>query len=228
MAHRVVLEVGTKRVFAAALDWPGWTRAGRDEGTAVEHLQDHADRYAAVVAAVGGFDPDDKLVVVERLPGDASTDFGAPGAIAAADHDPVDTADLARLEKILRACWAAFDGAAALAEGLVLTTGPRGGGRDLETIRNHVREAEQAYVRRVGGTAPKEASSAETHEVFLTWLGARAHGEVPKRRPAWRQTVAHPIRCPLRRLARPRPQLGDREPCGVRAAAPITLPVGPP
>lgn len=183
MAHRVVLEIGSKRVFAAALDWPGWTRAGRDEGTALEHLQDHADRYAAVVASVGGFDPDDELVVVERLSGDASTDFGAPGAIAAADRDPVDAAALTRLEKILRTCWAAFDGAAALAEGRVLATGPRGGGRDLETIRNHVREAEQAYVRRVGGTPPKGASSAETHEAFLTWLGARARGDVPDEGP---------------------------------------------
>lgn len=183
MAHRVVLEIGSKRVFAAAVDWPGWTRAGRDEGTALEHLQDRADRYAAVVAAVAGFDPDGDLVVVERLPGDASTDFGAPGAIAVADHDPVGPADLARLERILRACWTAFDGAAALAEGRVLASGPRGGGRDLETIRNHVREAEQAYVRRVGGTAPKGASPADTHEVFLTWLGARARGEVPDEGP---------------------------------------------
>ena len=27
----VVLEVGTKKVFASAVDWPGWSRSGRTE-----------------------------------------------------------------------------------------------------------------------------------------------------------------------------------------------------
>jgi hypothetical protein len=27
----VYLETGQKRVFAAAVDWPGWCRSGRDE-----------------------------------------------------------------------------------------------------------------------------------------------------------------------------------------------------
>ena len=27
----VYLELGTKRVFACALEWPGWCRGGRDE-----------------------------------------------------------------------------------------------------------------------------------------------------------------------------------------------------
>jgi hypothetical protein len=30
----VYLEVGKKRVFAGALDWPGWCRGGRDERNA--------------------------------------------------------------------------------------------------------------------------------------------------------------------------------------------------
>jgi hypothetical protein len=31
----VVLEIGKKRTFAVALDWPGWTRRGRDEESAL-------------------------------------------------------------------------------------------------------------------------------------------------------------------------------------------------
>ena len=34
----VYLEVGSKRVFAGAVDWPGWCRSGRDEATALEAL----------------------------------------------------------------------------------------------------------------------------------------------------------------------------------------------
>jgi hypothetical protein len=30
------LEVGAKRVFAGALDWPGWCRSARDEEGALE------------------------------------------------------------------------------------------------------------------------------------------------------------------------------------------------
>jgi hypothetical protein len=32
------LEIGAKRTFAGALDWPGWCRAGRDEAAALEAL----------------------------------------------------------------------------------------------------------------------------------------------------------------------------------------------
>src|SRR5260370_16412113 len=34
----IYLEVGRKRVFASALDWPGWTRAGKDEKLGIEAL----------------------------------------------------------------------------------------------------------------------------------------------------------------------------------------------
>src|SRR5258708_5911564 len=44
----VYLEVGQKRVFASALDWPGWTRAGKDEKLAIEALLAYLSRYAIV------------------------------------------------------------------------------------------------------------------------------------------------------------------------------------
>ena len=77
------LEVGARRVFAGALDWPGWCRSGRDEESAVGALVEYAPRYArGVKRAAGGFtapkDPS-ALRVMERLKGNATTDFGAPG-----------------------------------------------------------------------------------------------------------------------------------------------------
>ncbi len=46
----VYLELGTKRVFACALDWPGWCRSGRTEDEALARLADYAPRYAVVAA----------------------------------------------------------------------------------------------------------------------------------------------------------------------------------
>ena len=60
---RVYLELGPKWVFAAALDWPGWCRRGRDED-ALDVLLDYADRYAAVAGP--GFAPGE-LEVVGRV-----------------------------------------------------------------------------------------------------------------------------------------------------------------
>ena len=44
----VCLEVTPKQTVASALDWPGWCRAGRDEGAALEALASYAERYAPV------------------------------------------------------------------------------------------------------------------------------------------------------------------------------------
>lgn len=43
-ATPVGLEVGSKRVFAWALEWPGWCRAGRTEDLALEALAAYAPR----------------------------------------------------------------------------------------------------------------------------------------------------------------------------------------
>ena len=129
---KVALEVGSRRTFATALDWPGWCRAGRDEDSALDALLAYAPRYAAVLGAhVQGFEQPryvSAVEVVERNRGDASTEFGAPGTPPGGDERPSTSRDLARLEAILRACWAAFDAEARSAEGVELRTGPRGGG----------------------------------------------------------------------------------------------------
>src|ERR1700680_2019335 len=90
----VYVEVGSKRVFAAAMRWPGWCRSGRDEPSALKALIEYGPRYAAAVRkAVDGFEPANDvrdLDRVERLGGDAPTDFGAPHVPPASDPLPLD------------------------------------------------------------------------------------------------------------------------------------------
>jgi hypothetical protein len=83
--------------------------------------------------------------VVERLPGDATTDFGAPGGRPSADAAPVDPAELRRLLAILKAAWRTFDAAVKAAHGKELRKGPRGGGREVPAIVRHL-DADGGYL----------------------------------------------------------------------------------
>jgi hypothetical protein len=150
----VYLETGSKRTFAGGVDWPGWNRSGRDVDSALAALFAYGERYRVAIASARlGFrpprDPAD-LRITERVAGDATTDFGAPGVAPAADRVPVDGSDLERFERLLTACWRSFDRLVATAAGTELTKGPRGGGRDLEGIVGHVVDADRAYLRRLG------------------------------------------------------------------------------
>jgi hypothetical protein len=150
------LEVGAKRVFAGALDWPGWCRSARDEEGALEALIAYGPRYAGVLEGSGvRFTPPAKastLDVVERLKGDATTDFGAPSIAPKADARSIDRRWRARQEKILRAGWDAFDRAVENVAG-PLEKGPRGGGREVDAIVAHVVGAEASYARMIGAEA---------------------------------------------------------------------------
>lgn len=97
------------------------------------------------------------LDVIERITGDGGTEFGVPGKAAAAEDEPITAADLRRLTALLRASWSLFDAAARKAVGVELTKGPRGGGRELAKIIEHVREAEVAYLGQLGSRAPAAA-----------------------------------------------------------------------
>ncbi|HEX2040340.1 MAG TPA: hypothetical protein VHF47_11490 [Acidimicrobiales bacterium] len=151
MPTKVYLEAGTRRVFACALDWPGWCRAGKTEEAALDALAASAPRYAAVAEVAGIAFPARAatLSVVERLPGNATTDFGAPDAIATHDRTPLTAAGRARLAALVDASWTVFDRVAAGAPA-VLRKGPRGGGRDRDAIVRHVDDAEAGYSRRMG------------------------------------------------------------------------------
>ena len=137
MRIRVVLEVAPKRAFASAIDWPGWSRGAKTPDAALEALLAYADRYAAVAqrARVRFARPAEAdLEVVERLKGGSGTEFGVPSSVAKAEAAPLTPAERDRLLRLLRASWRAFDDAAAEAEGVTLTLGPRGGGRPLPNI----------------------------------------------------------------------------------------------
>lgn len=155
----VYVESGTKRVFAGAIDWPGWCRSARDERLALETLLAYAPRYADVVrsARLGFRAPSDpsELAVVERLRGDSGTDFGVPSVPPSADAGwTIDAADLRRYRSLLRASWRAFDAAVDDARGRNLRTGPRGGGRDLEGIVRHLLGGDAGYLALVGARHP--------------------------------------------------------------------------
>ena len=100
-ATPVYLEVGSKRVFACSLVWPGWTRAGRGEDDALQTLVDAAPRYRRTLgpAARDLVSPTTTsgLRVVERVAGNATTDFGAPGVPAKADDAGTTPKELDRL-----------------------------------------------------------------------------------------------------------------------------------
>ena len=177
MSLRVVLEVAERRSFASALDWPGWSRGAKTPDEALQAFLDYAERYAAVARrAKLAFSPPATqrgIEVVERLRGGGGTDFGVPSEPAAAEDDPLTARDLERLLGLLEAAWATFDAAADGAQGVELRLGPRGGGRQVPKMVDHVREAEAAYVHQLG-TKVADRGMAELRRDFVETLIARA------------------------------------------------------
>lgn len=150
----VILEAGDKRVFASAVEWPGWSRSGKTDDDALAALLRYGPRYLAALGPGSGFAPPEgmtELTVVERLRGGPTTDFGAPGAESPAEGRPIEESELHRLTGLLERCWVAFDRATDAAAGKALTKGPRGGGREHDAMVTHVLEAEEAYLRGIGG-----------------------------------------------------------------------------
>jgi hypothetical protein len=122
-----------------------------------------------------GFKPPsgvEDLEVVERLKGNATTEFGAPGVPPKADGRPLGAAELKQLTSILEASWRSFDRVAEGAVGVTLTTGPRGGGRDLPKMVDHVMGAEESYLVALGSRRPPQAGAQR--KTILAALAARA------------------------------------------------------
>jgi hypothetical protein len=182
----VHLEVAPKRTFAMARDWPGWCRSGRDAASALDTLLQYAPRYAAALYRAGlAFHLPDHLsafVVESQIVGNAATEFGVPDRAFPEDALPVDESELERFEHILAGCWAAFDASVQAAEGRVLRKGPRGGGRDLEKIVQHVQEATVGYLVSFGGKKPVPPSTQDMgylRAVVVETLAGRVRGEIP-------------------------------------------------
>jgi len=179
------LEITEKKAFAGAIDWPGWERSGRDAEAALARLAEYGPRFARVLAGSGlGFKAPagpDAFDVLERIPGNATTAFGAPGLGPTADERSLDEAGLDRLTRILEAAWRALDAAVAAAAGVTLTSGPRGGGRSVEKILDHVFEAEGGYLTAFG-VRPQKTESGEGRMAVrraetLAALRARSRGQ---------------------------------------------------
>lgn len=149
----VYLEVGTKRVFACAVDWPGWCRSGRGEEQALAALAMAAARYAVVPALAGlAFDPVYEvncIEIAERVTGTSTTDFGALDVAPALDSEPGTAQQAERLAALAETAWDYFEQIAAAAPP-VLRKGPRGGGRDRDQIIEHVRGTEVLHARMLG------------------------------------------------------------------------------
>jgi len=185
----VVLEIGSKRTFACALDWPGWARSARSslgDEAALAALMQYAVRYAPIADRAGygaRFDTvaraaDRSLTVVDHLAGDATTDFGAPSRSTELEEPALVEGDARRVVALLDAGWQALDELAASAPAL-LRKGPRGGGRDRDAVVAHVVNAEVAYARKLGlrqVSPPDPQSPAEVDDVRQRIRGALASG----------------------------------------------------
>lgn len=180
----VAIETGLKRVFATAVDWPGWSRSGKTEEAALDALAAWAPRYATAAAAAGeAFElpsGDGGLDVVERMPGDGGTDFGVPSRVSDLDRRPVLPAEADRLRRLVAAAWTVFDRVAREAPA-ELRKGPRGGGRDRDNIVDHVLGADHAYCAVMGIRVPAPSrhhpGSIETmRSAMLDLLGQPSDG----------------------------------------------------
>jgi hypothetical protein len=163
-ALRVYLERGDKRTFAGALDWPGWCRSGKGDEEAVAALLAYAPRYAKVAkSAKVAFTPpaDGKVTIVEGLKGGGGTDFGVPGEAPKQDGEALKGKELDRQRALLNASWKAFDAAARSAKGRTLKTGPRGGGRSITKMTDHVLEADIAYLAMLGSRLDKDTATKD-------------------------------------------------------------------
>ncbi len=183
---RVYLEEGKSNVFAVSLDWPGWCRRAKTPVAAIEALDAYRERYASVLTVP--FDAG-TIKVIETLPGNVTTEFGAPNVIGPWDAETLAPKELDRRIAVLQDCWNYFD-AVVDAAPVTLRKGPRGGGRDREAIADHVREAERAYCSRAGFRVAPRTPWDEQRDVVVTTLRATAtHPKWPSayalRRCAW-------------------------------------------
>ena len=179
----VFIEIGTRKVFATALMWPGWSRSARTEEDALTTLSDYAPRYEHSIGAVArqlGFPVEPVLEIVERLDGGKGTDFGVPEIVCESDMVPLVGAELERHTALLTAAWRAFDRTATKYAGRELRRGPRGGGRSIAEMVDHVHGADVVFALPVGAALPPPSKGEppidEVRNAFLKALDDRAAG----------------------------------------------------
>ena len=170
---RVLLEIGTKgrRVVAAATDWPGLDRWGKNEDDALEKLTAYLPRYKPVAdgaGLAGSFARQRTIEMIERYQGSSSTDFwGVAHVPSQTEHEVLSAKNLERRLDLLQAGWEYFDAVAARVS-KVLRPGSRSEGRTREQIIRHTYGTEpHNFSRKVEVRTPLE--------VVLTKQGLTKH-----------------------------------------------------
>jgi hypothetical protein len=196
MSVRTVIERGPKdkRAVAFAIDWPGWSRGAKSPDSALETLESYRERYrpvADLAGLAGELDAAGPVEVVEDKVGTGSTDFwGISFSPCATEHEPMTEAEFERGITLLRACWAFFDGVAARVS-QEMRKGPRGGGRDRDTIIRHtIRTESEDFARKVGLRIPEEAALTpdglrQHREAYVAAMSAYNAGEISRRMRSW-------------------------------------------
>ncbi len=188
----IYIELGKTRVVACSYEWPGWCRYGKTAESALETLLDYAPRYQ-IVAQRAGLDFDTQPQVTStQLQGNANTDW-APTLITAKDTEPRSAKEAERGVKLLQAAWGMLDDVAATSV-QSLRKGPRGGGRDLDEVVQHVLEAERAYARKIGVKYAQFSYSDRpaliaAHDQVAATLSAASDGS-PQTQGGWPATYA--------------------------------------
>jgi hypothetical protein len=183
---RVYFEVGKSSVFAAAIDWPGWCRRAKTQDAALESLLDYQDRYARILSMP--FKPGE-IDVVGSVPGNATTDYGAPAIETPWDEEPLTPRELKRQVQVLVDSWDYFDAVVAAAPAQ-LAKGPRGGGRDRDGVVDHTREAERHYCSKLGTRVPPRTPWSQQRDTITSLLLSGSpesswHPRYLVRRMAW-------------------------------------------
>jgi hypothetical protein len=156
---RVMLEIGPKgkKVVAVAPDWPGLERGAKTEEAAIERLRAYLPRYAWVAKRAGlhgEFRTNPAIDVVDRYPGNGSTDFwGISFAFSDIDRQELSTNELERQLTLMWACWGFFDDVRSRVSA-DLQKGPRGGGRDRDQIVSHTFGTERDWAKQLGVDTP--------------------------------------------------------------------------
>lgn len=152
---RVTLELGPKgkKVVAVAPDWPGLERGAKTGDAAIEKLQAYVPRYVKT-AKLAGMDAElaiaPNIDVVEEYQGVGSTDFwGISFAFSSIDGQHMSSEELERQLSLMQACWTFFDDVRSRVSA-EMERGPRGGGRDRDTIVRHVLATEQDWAKKLG------------------------------------------------------------------------------
>ena len=164
MTVRTVIERGPKgkKAVAFALDWPGWSRGAKTPELALATLESYRRRYRPIALTAGmarEFDAVGPLDVIQDRVGTGSTDFwGISFSPSDFERGPIGDAEFDRKIKLLRACWAFFDGVAVRVSA-EMRKGPRGGGRDRDKIIRHtIRVESEEFAKQLGLRIPEEGA----------------------------------------------------------------------